>query len=73
MSEKVAHSERALGQKKNRVGYYDAALRAGVEGKRDIRSLGFAGILVAHGYCNSLYGLLRYANNLAGESNKPWV
>ena len=49
MSEKVAHSGRALEQRKNRAGDYDFALRAGVGCKRDIRSLGFAGILVAPG------------------------
>ena len=48
MSEKVAHSERALEQKKNRAGDCDFALQASVECGRDIRSLGFAGILVAH-------------------------
>ena len=73
MSEKVAHVGRALGQKRNRAGDCGSALRAGVEGERDIRSLGFAGILVAHGYRNSLSHPLRYANSLAGESNKPWV
>ena len=49
MNEKVAHSGRALGQKKDRAGHCDFALRSGVECGRDIRSLGFAGILVAHG------------------------
>jgi len=48
MCEKVAHSGRALGRKLNRAGYCDFALRAGGECERDIRSLEFAGLLVAH-------------------------
>jgi len=38
MSEKVAHSGPALGQKKHRAGDCDFALRAGVECELDIRS-----------------------------------
>jgi len=49
MNEKVAHAGRELGQKKNRAGHCDFALQAGVERGRGIRSLGFAGILFAHG------------------------
>ena len=56
MSGKVAHSQRVLGQKKNRAGDCDFALRAGVECERDIRSLGFSGVLVAHGWSKSLSG-----------------